>query len=177
MRVAFTILLLLLLKISFSQNLFTLQITCTDKPSSFFQKKFSFKEHIKDSAQASSEVKEVLSKLRAEGFLAASVDSMKFDSMRLTSYIYVGEKFESVFLKNGNIESSVLLAANAKGIWAGGKKILIKEVELLKEKCSLTEGYNEGDRLKVFFEIRGREYNSKYYNRLNNWYNLFGFYC
>lgn len=41
--------------------------------------------------------------------------------------------------------------------------------ELLKEKCSLTEGYNDGDRLKVFFEIRGREYNGKYYNSLVAW--------
>lgn len=41
--------------------------------------------------------------------------------------------------------------------------------ELLKEKGSLINGYNDGDRLKVFFEIRGREYNGKYYNSLVAW--------
>lgn len=41
--------------------------------------------------------------------------------------------------------------------------------ELLKDKTSLISGCNDGDRLKVFFEIRGREYNGKYYNSLVAW--------
>ena len=40
------------------------------------------------------------------------------------------------------------------------------QFDLIKEKGALINGYNQGDRLKVFFEIRSREYNGKYYN---NW--------
>jgi hypothetical protein len=41
--------------------------------------------------------------------------------------------------------------------------------ELLKEKASLISSYNPGDRIKVFFDIRGREYQGKYYNSLVSW--------
>ena len=43
------------------------------------------------------------------------------------------------------------------------------QFELLKDKGSLITSYNQGDRIKVFFDIRGREYQGKYYNRLVSW--------
>jgi hypothetical protein len=43
------------------------------------------------------------------------------------------------------------------------------QFELLKEKASLVAAYNPGDRIKVFFDIRGREYQGKYYNSLVSW--------
>jgi len=43
------------------------------------------------------------------------------------------------------------------------------QFELLKEKGSLIASYNLGDRIKVFFDIRGREYQGKYYNSLVSW--------
>ena len=41
--------------------------------------------------------------------------------------------------------------------------------ELLKENGSLITSYRPGDRIKVFFDIRGREYQGKYYNSLVSW--------
>jgi hypothetical protein len=41
--------------------------------------------------------------------------------------------------------------------------------ELLKENGSLITSYSPGDRIKVFFDIRGREYQGKYYNSLVSW--------
>ena len=41
--------------------------------------------------------------------------------------------------------------------------------ELLKEKGELITKYNEGDRLKVSFDIRGREWQGKYFNSLVAW--------
>ena len=43
------------------------------------------------------------------------------------------------------------------------------QFELLKEKANLVASYNPGDRIKVFFDIRGREYQGKYYNSLVSW--------
>jgi single-strand DNA-binding protein len=41
--------------------------------------------------------------------------------------------------------------------------------ELLKEKGNLVASYKPGDRLKVFFDIRGREWQGKYFNSLVAW--------
>ncbi|MBX7051854.1 MAG: DUF3127 domain-containing protein [Flavobacteriales bacterium] len=43
------------------------------------------------------------------------------------------------------------------------------QFELLKEKGSLITSYNTGDRIKVFFDIRGREWQGKYFNSLVAW--------
>ena len=41
--------------------------------------------------------------------------------------------------------------------------------ELLKEKGELITKYNVGDRIKVNFDIRGREWQGKYFNSLVAW--------
>ena len=38
--------------------------------------------------------------------------------------------------------------------------------ELLKEKCSLLDQFNTGDQVKVSFNIRGREWQGKYFTNL-----------
>lgn len=43
------------------------------------------------------------------------------------------------------------------------------QFELLKDKTSVLNGYQMGERIKVFFDIRGREYQGKYYNNLVAW--------
>jgi len=41
--------------------------------------------------------------------------------------------------------------------------------EAVKEKTSLTDGFAVGDPVKVTFDIRGNEYNGRYYVNLNAW--------
>ncbi len=41
--------------------------------------------------------------------------------------------------------------------------------ELMKEKTALTDGLNTGDPVHVHFDIRGNEYQGKYYVNLNCW--------
>ena len=41
--------------------------------------------------------------------------------------------------------------------------------ECVKEKTSLTDGTQIGDGVKVSFDIRGREYNGRYFVNLNAW--------
>ena len=41
--------------------------------------------------------------------------------------------------------------------------------ELFKEKCEMIANVNDGDMIKVLFDIRGNEYNGKYYNNLVAW--------
>jgi len=41
--------------------------------------------------------------------------------------------------------------------------------ELVKDKTSLVDKYNLGDKVTVHFNVRGREYNEKYYVNLVAW--------
>lgn len=41
--------------------------------------------------------------------------------------------------------------------------------ECVKDKTSLTDGLKIGDSVKVSFDIRGNEYNGRYYVNLNAW--------
>lgn len=41
--------------------------------------------------------------------------------------------------------------------------------ELVQEKCAELDKFNEGDSLKVYFNIRGSEWQGKYYVNLNAW--------
>lgn len=41
--------------------------------------------------------------------------------------------------------------------------------QLTQDKCSVIDNINEGEQLKVFFDLRGREWNGKYFTNLNAW--------
>ena len=41
--------------------------------------------------------------------------------------------------------------------------------QAVQERCSILDNYNEGDRVKVSFDLRGREWNGKYLTNLNAW--------
>lgn len=42
-------------------------------------------------------------------------------------------------------------------------------LEFLQDKVSLLDNVSEGQEVKVFFDIRGREYNGRYFNNLVGW--------
>jgi hypothetical protein len=42
-------------------------------------------------------------------------------------------------------------------------------LEFLQDKVSLLDTVAEGQEIKVFFDIRGREYNGRYFNNLVGW--------
>lgn len=50
-----------------------------------------------------------------------------------------------------------------------GKYPQLIKFDTLKEKISLLDSVSIGDELKVTFDIRGREYNGKYFVNLNAW--------
>ena len=41
--------------------------------------------------------------------------------------------------------------------------------ELIQDRCSLLDAYNEGDTLTVSFDLRGREWQDKYFTNLHAW--------
>ena len=41
--------------------------------------------------------------------------------------------------------------------------------QLTQDRCDLITPFNEGDKIKVSFDLRGREWNEKYFTNLNAW--------
>lgn len=41
--------------------------------------------------------------------------------------------------------------------------------QLTQDKCGLMDAYKEGEQLKVFFNLRGREWQGKYFTNLDAW--------
>ncbi len=41
--------------------------------------------------------------------------------------------------------------------------------QLTQDRCDLINNYKEGDNIKVSFDLRGREWNEKYFTNLNAW--------
>ncbi|MCP4442158.1 MAG: DUF3127 domain-containing protein [Aureispira sp.] len=41
--------------------------------------------------------------------------------------------------------------------------------ELVQERCSLIDEFSTGDKLKVEFNLKGREWNEKYFTNLHAW--------
>jgi len=41
--------------------------------------------------------------------------------------------------------------------------------QLTQDRCSLIDSYKEGDTIKVSFDLRGREWQGKYFTNLNAW--------
>lgn len=41
--------------------------------------------------------------------------------------------------------------------------------QLTQDRCGIIDSYNPGDMLKVYFDLRGREWNEKYFTNLQAW--------
>ena len=41
--------------------------------------------------------------------------------------------------------------------------------QLTQDRCAIIDNYKEGDDLKVHFDLRGREWQGKYFTNLNAW--------
>ncbi len=170
MRFTSTIFLLFLLKFCFSQNSYSLQVVGADKPKDFFTKKFSYKNHFKDSLQANAEAKDLFNKICSFGYLASSIDSTVSDSAQTVIYIYVGDKFEDIVLQNGNVDPSLLASAGVKSSVLNGKKIPIGDAEVVKAKiiqqCENTGYPFASIRLDSFIAFQN-SYSAKIYLQKN----------
>ncbi|MEM1119980.1 MAG: DUF3127 domain-containing protein [Bacteroidota bacterium] len=41
--------------------------------------------------------------------------------------------------------------------------------QLVQDRCNLVDNYNEGDSIRVHFDLRGREWQGRYFTNLNAW--------
>ena len=133
MRPLLLLLFILILKESFAQESFRLEVVCHDRGSSFFAKQFSYQTSFKDSMLRKREIDHLYTSLKSAGYLSVSMDSTVKKSNVLTAYIYVGDKFQTITIYNGNIPADVLDIINLKKL-GDGKVIPVDGVRLFKAK-------------------------------------------
>ena len=133
MRPLLLLLFILILKGSFAQESFRLEVVCYDRGSSFFIKQFSYQTSFKDSLLRKREVDNLYTSLKSAGYLSVSIDSTVKKGNLLTAYIYVGDKFQTITIYNGNIPMDVLDIISLKKL-GDGKVIPVDGVRLFKAK-------------------------------------------
>ena len=52
---------------------------------------------------------------------------------------------------------------------ADGQYPQMVKFQLVQDKCSLIDDYREGEQIEVDFDLRGREWNGKYFTNLQAW--------
>lgn len=52
---------------------------------------------------------------------------------------------------------------------ADGNYPQLIKFQAVQDRCSMLDRFNEGDQVKVSFDLRGREWNGKYLTNLNAW--------
>ncbi len=52
---------------------------------------------------------------------------------------------------------------------ANGSYSQFIKFQLVQDRCAIVDNFNEGDTIKVHFDLRGREWNGKYFTNLNAW--------
>ena len=121
------------LKSSSAQEPFKFEVVCHDKPAAFFAKKFSYKATFTDSIKQRKEIDYIYGMLRQNGYLTSSVDSVVKLGHTIFAYIYVGDKFETITIYNGNIPEDFLPDIGLRKL-GEGKVIPADGTQLFKAK-------------------------------------------
>jgi outer membrane protein assembly factor BamA len=79
-------------------------------------------------------LKELMQDLRGDGYLAASVDSVVFDSVDVSAYLFAGPRFEWGTLSLDSIDQKVLRKAGIRAGSFSGKPLKFKKLASAQEK-------------------------------------------
>ena len=116
-----------------AQEPFRLQVVCADKDSTFFKKQLFIKTTFADSLAPTKEIDYLYTHLRNKGYMTASLDSTVKRGRVFTAYLFVGDKFESIMLYNGNIPDKFLGELGLKNLNTG-RMIPADGTQLFKAK-------------------------------------------
>ncbi|MFL5730491.1 MAG: hypothetical protein ACJ75J_13470 [Cytophagaceae bacterium] len=90
-----------------AQNRFSLKVTPIDQEH-FFEKSVRYKQIFADSLTPKSELNRIVNLLHAEGYIAATVDSIFYEGKNVTAFLFIGDRYEWSFLHKGNVNDLVL---------------------------------------------------------------------
>lgn len=116
-----------------AQETFRLKLKCADRDSTFFTKRYVYKTNFKDTIGPAKEAANMLAKLRGDGYIAASVDSITKEPGIIIANIFIGQKFQNITILNGNVPAGFLADIGLKK-YEAGKSIPSSGTQLLKAK-------------------------------------------
>jgi outer membrane protein assembly factor BamA len=122
---------------------YKLQLLTTAEPADFVIDKLGFKKDKLDSLAVFSEVRRVVTQLRAEAFLEASVDSLFFKDSLVYAFVHVGPQYEWAQLSDGNVGELWLNQVGFRGKNYRNKRFSISETTRLLDDL-LTFAENHG---------------------------------
>lgn len=79
------------------------------------------------------------------------------------------------------VQGTIRLIGNTESVGSNGftKRLIVVDtdeqysqaipIDFIKDKCSILDNYNVGQKVKVSINIRGNEYQGKYYVNLQGW--------
>lgn len=98
------------------------------------QKEINGSKYFKDTFQIFKQFETVLFKLRAEGYLAAGIDSVFKDSTRFTAFIYSGHKYLWGQISQGNVPSELFEGTGFRKKLFSEKPFRYNQISQLNEK-------------------------------------------
>ena len=119
------------------QKNFILKITISDSTNSdlsFFKKELNESKIYKDTLQLHKQLESIILRLRGEGYLAVSVDSIIRDSLKTNAFIYTGEKYVWATIKQGNIPVELLEGTGFRKKLYYGKPFRFEQIALINSK-------------------------------------------
>src|ERR1700738_5305937 len=91
---------------------YSLHVHAVDKDSLFVQKKLGITTAFKSRAACSEYIEGIPSLLKAKGFMAASVDSVNYDSAGATIRLYTGSAYRWAHINTRQVEPGLLSAVS-----------------------------------------------------------------
>ena len=131
------VVLIFLYSTSRGQNNYSLNVIISDsvkKDLSFLKKKYPVTLLYNDTIRLRKEVETILFDLRREGFLAASIDSIKKDSLQITAFVYSGDKYYWAMIRQGNVPVELLDGTGYRKKLYYGKPLQYEKLALLNTK-------------------------------------------
>ena len=109
-RIVFVSMLAIFPCLLFSQ--YALEINAVDKQDSFIKNTLKLQANFKSQGQCAEYINKLPGILHAKGFIGASVDSVRYDSVFATIRLFTGENFIGALVNTDSIEPEILKAVN-----------------------------------------------------------------
>jgi len=126
-----------------AQQPFSLRITPVDKDTVFLNRLVSYKTNFSDTVARQKEVKKIMNTLYSRGYLFATADSVRRDSILENVFLTIGSEVKWAELSNGNIVQTLLDKIGFKEKIYPGRVFKASEVNSVKESI-LTYCENNG---------------------------------
>jgi outer membrane protein assembly factor BamA len=119
------------------QKNFTLKTIVTDsvnKDLSFLKRDLIESKYYADTIHVLNQIESSINKLKNEGFLAVSMDSLIRDSSKFTAYLYSGEKYTWAIIRQGNLPAELLDGTGFRKKLYSGKPFRYDQITSLNKK-------------------------------------------